>query len=114
MKPDIRRARRVRDDIIAIYRYIHERSPQSADNVLDAIERSIRRLVDSPGVGRYWNSPDPRLDGLKVTPVTPYRNFLIFFRRVPAGIEIFRIVHGARDLAPLMDEIEFDFEEDLG
>jgi toxin ParE1/3/4 len=65
-----------------------------------------------PGVGRYWNSPDPRLDGMRVTTVTPYRNFLIFFRKVPGGIEVFRVVHGARELESIVDEIQLEFGEE--
>lgn len=107
------RSAQVKDDIIAIYVYVHRRSPQSAEKVFDAIERSIRRLVDLPGVGRYWNSPDPRLAGMRVTTVRPYRNYLIFFRLVEKTIEVFRVVHAARDLAPLVDEIVFD-EDDGG
>jgi toxin ParE1/3/4 len=111
MKRGIRRSKQSRQDIIEIYRFIHERSPQAAEKVFDAIERSVKSLLDMPGVGRFWNSPDPRLDQMRVTPVTPYRNYLIFFRATSAGIEIFRIIHGARELHPLIDDIEFDLEE---
>ncbi|MEO6436476.1 MAG: type II toxin-antitoxin system RelE/ParE family toxin [Tepidisphaeraceae bacterium] len=107
----IRRTRQVGDDVVAIYRYIHARSEQSADKVFDAIEKSVRSLLDAPGVGRHWNSPDPRLEGMRVTTVRPYRNYLIFFRTVPDGIEVFRIVHAARSLQPLVDEIVIDFED---
>jgi toxin ParE1/3/4 len=109
----IRRARQVRDDIIAIYQYVHDRSPQSAEKVLDAIECSIRALADAPGIGTYWNSPHPGLDGIKICPVRPYRNYLIFFRKTPDAVEVFRVVHGARELGPLIDDVDLDlgFEE---
>ncbi len=112
MPRTIRRTRQVRDDIIDIYRYIHARSPQSADKVFDAIERSIKALRDIPGVGRLWNSTDPRLEGMRVTVITPYRNFLVFFRTTPDAIEVFRVIHGARDLDRVVDEIEIDFDDD--
>lgn len=111
MKRIIRRTSQVRGDIISIYRYIHERSPQAAEHVLDAIERSIRSLVDTPGIGHYWNSPDPQLHGIKVTTVHPYRQYLIFFRASEQGIEVFRIVHGARELSRIVDEMELDADE---
>ena len=112
MRRSIRRTNQLASDIIEIYIRIHRDNPRAADKVLAAIERSIRALVDLPGVGRYWSSPDPRLDGLRVTTVRPYRNYLIFFRAVADGIEVFRVVHGARELQPLVDEIDVDFEED--
>ena len=110
----IRRTKRVAEDIVDIYRFIYVRNPQAADRVLATIEQSIRSLVDTPGVGRYWNSPDPRLSGMKIATVRPYRNYLIFFRAVSDAIEVFRVVHGARELAPLIDEIEFDFDDGDG
>jgi toxin ParE1/3/4 len=105
MSRQIRRTVQVRQDIIEIYRFIHERSPQSAERVFDAIERNIKALLDMPGIGRRWDSPDPRLEGMRVAPVTPYRNFLIFYRSVSTGIEVFRIIHGARELERIVDEI---------
>jgi len=112
MSRQLRRHPRVRDDLIEIYCYIHERSPQSADKVYAAIERSIRALLDIPGVGTQWSTTDPRLAGLRVTPCTPYRNYLMFFRAVPDGIELFRVVHGARELGRIVDEIERDLEDE--
>jgi plasmid stabilization system protein ParE len=111
MKRTIRRTTQVRDDIIEIYGYIHERSPQAAEKVLDAIEASIRSLLITPGVGRYWLSGNAHLDGMRVTTVHPFRNYLIFFRAVSSGIEVFRILHAARDIEPLIDDIQIDFDD---
>lgn len=111
MKRQIRRTRQVREDIIDIYRYIHARSPAAAERVLDALERAIRRLLDTPGIGSRWSSSDPRLKGMRVAVVTPYRSYLIFFRASNDGIEVFRVVHGARDLDRIVDEIEVEFDE---
>ena len=111
MSVKIRRRKQVAGDIVEIYRYIHARSPAAADKVFDAIERSIKALLDTPRIGTYWNSPDPRLDGMRVTPVTPYRNYLIFFRPTDDGVEVFRVLHGARNLPTLIDEIDLDTDE---
>ena len=112
MSRQIRRHPRVRDDLIEIYRFIHERSPRSADKVYDAIENSIRALLDMPGVGTLWQTSDDRLAGLRVTPCTPYRNFLMFFRAVSDGIELYRVVHGAQELGRIVDDIERDLEDE--
>jgi toxin ParE1/3/4 len=108
----IRRHPQVREDLIDIYRYIYQRSPQAAEKVYAAIQRSIRSLLDTPGVGRRWSTTDPRLAGLRVTPCTPYRNYLLFFRAVRDGIELYRVVHGARELGRIVADIEIDFEDD--
>lgn len=112
MRRVIRRTTQVRQDIIEICRYIRHQNPRAADAVFNAIERSIKSLMDVPGVGRYWNSPDPRLDGMRFTTVRPFRNYLIFFRADSNGIEVFRVIHGARALEPLIDEIQLDFDDE--
>jgi len=111
MKRRIRRNRQVEADLISIYTYIHEKSPAAAEKVLDGIEQYVRSLLDTPGIGTLWNSPDPRLKGLRVAVVKPYRAYLAFFRATPEGIELFRIIHGARELGPLIEELEIDFED---
>ena len=111
MRRRIRRTRQVREDLVAIYIHVHGKSPQNAEKVLDALERSITSLLDTPGIGRLWESPDPRLEGLRVAVSTPYRNFLIFFRPVADGIEVFRVIHGARELDRIVDEILIDLED---
>lgn len=108
----IRRTRQVADDLIGIYLHIHDRSPQAAERVLEVLERNIRALADMPGVGRLWNSPDPELDGMRVAVVTPYRNYLVFFRATPSAIEVFRVVHGAQELDRIVDEIQIEFEDE--
>ncbi len=112
MRRKIRRTRQVADDLIAIYLHIHEHSPQGADHVLVVLERNIRSLLDTPGAGRRWDSPDPRLEGMRVAVVTPYRNYLIFFRATPGGIEVFRVIHGAQELERIVDEIDLDFADE--
>lgn len=112
MKRSIRRTRQVAEDLIGIYLRIHEHSPQAAERVLTVLERNIRALLDSPGVGRQWESPDPRLEGMRVAVVTPYRNYLMFFRAKPGGIDLFRVIHGAQELDRIVDEIDADFQDE--
>ena len=106
MSRAIRRSARVRRDLIEIYTYIHERSPGAAEKVLHSIEKNIRSLSDSPGIGHYWASSDPRFQGVRIAVVHPYRNYLIFFRLVEETVEVYRVVHGARELEPLMDDLD--------
>jgi len=41
------------------------------------------------------------LSGVRSWTVTGFENYLIFYRPVEGGIEILRVVHGARDLENL-------------
>jgi plasmid stabilization system protein ParE len=66
----IRRTPQVRRDIISIFNYPYERSPQAAENVFDAIEQTIRSLARTPGVGNRWIGEHPSLTELRYTTVT--------------------------------------------
>ena len=106
-------ARRVRTDIIRIYTSISQRSPEAAERVSEAIHRSIQQLGDMPGVGRAWESTRELLQGMRVATVRPYRNYLIFFRPTEKTVEVFRVVHGARELDSIVDQIQEDLEDEL-
>lgn len=98
--------------MVEIYRYIAADKPDAAEKVFAAVEQSVKLLTVNPHMGRLWNTRDPRLDGIRVYPVKPYRNYLIFYRAVGHDLEAFRIVNGARDLDQVVDEIELDAEDD--
>ena len=106
----IKRTKQVRRDIIDIYTYIGLRNVDAAERVVDAIERCIKGLAKFSGIGRLWSSSHPRLSGMRVAPVLPYRNYLIFFRPIENRVEIYRVVHGARQLERIVEEIQLDFE----
>ncbi len=110
MSREIRRTKQVQQDIIDIYTYIGLRNSDAAERVVDAIERSIDGLKDFPGIGSVWSASDPRLSGMRVVPVSPYRNYLVFFRPIENRVDIYRVVHGARKLDRIVDEIDFEFE----
>jgi toxin ParE1/3/4 len=112
MRKRIRRTRQFRDDLIDIYGYIHRRSPAAAERLFDAIEKSVKQLAAMPGAGRLWFSSDKRLEGMRVTVITPYRNYLVFFRDAGDAIEVFRVIHGARELEQIVDEIQLDFQDE--
>ena len=85
-------ARRALRDIDRILAYIHERSPRGAHNVSLAIEHTIHLCALNPrAIGR---TDEPNLYR---RPLGKYR-YTIFYRVLPgdAGIEVARIVHGAR------------------
>ena len=52
-----------------------------------------------PHVGREWESGLPSLTGVRKWPVRGFRNYVVFYRPVPGGIDVLRFVHAASDLA---------------
>ena len=56
-----------------------------------------------PGMGEQRESTNPRLDGLRVWRIDGFPNHLIFYRPIEGGIEIIRVLHGARDIDAVLE-----------
>ena len=88
----VRRSRLAANDLMEIWLAIARDDESAADRLLDRFEETCRRLADSPALGR---SRDELAPGLRSFPIARY---VIFYRPVKNGIEIARVLHGARDL----------------
>jgi len=78
-------------DLEQIILYIASRNPTAAGHLAGRLENECIRLAENPGLGQ------PRSDlanGLRFFPVGSY---LIFYREASEGIEVIRVLHGARD-----------------
>jgi toxin ParE1/3/4 len=90
------RSARARADLIKIWLYIEERSGRRrADAVLRSIDRSCSGLAQAPLIGRMRSDLQPGLRSLAVG------SYLIAYRPITDGIEVVRVVHGARRLEAL-------------
>jgi toxin ParE1/3/4 len=52
-----------------------------------------------PGLGRPRNFPHARLNQLRSFRIKDFENHLIFYSPIQDGVEVFHVLHGARDLA---------------
>ncbi len=84
--------------------YIAEENLGAAIRFLNAAEQTFNELAESPGLGRKWESPDERLEGIRVWRVQGFENRLIFYRPIKQGIEVLHVFHGARDLPNLLGQ----------
>jgi len=83
------------EDMAEIWAYIAEDNPDRADALAAAIDRQFRALDRHPSMGRAR----PELwTGLRSFPVG---NYVIFYLPRSRGIEVVRVLHGARDLDSL-------------
>jgi toxin ParE1/3/4 len=82
-------------DLEEIHDYIAGDSPTAASRWIDKLEREWQNLVEMTGMGRRREELAP---GLRSFPVGVY---LIFYREVEDGVQILRVLHGARDINPL-------------
>jgi toxin ParE1/3/4 len=93
--PEIQRTAQAEEDLIEIWIYIAQDNPAAADHVLDAINERCLALADNPLMGRLRPDIAPELRYFTVG------NYLILYRTVPDGVQIVRVIHGARDLPNL-------------
>lgn len=83
--------------------YLGRYNPTLALRFLTALEQTISMLSEFPGIGRNREFRNPEHAGLCSFAVMGFRNHLVFFRPLEDGVEIVRILHGARDLDGLFD-----------
>lgn len=79
-------------DLLDIWMFIARDSPRAATRVLRKIDEACATLSLFPGAGAERDDLAP---GLRSFPV--YR-YLIFSRRRAEGIEVIRVLHGARNI----------------
>jgi toxin ParE1/3/4 len=92
-------------DLKDIVRYITRFNPTAARRLKASIQQQCKRLADYPNIGR---NREQLLSGLRSFPVEDY---LIFYRQIPNGVEIVRIVSGYRDLEAVFSSNETEDEE---
>ena len=86
--------------------YIGRENPDAALRFLTAAEATFKQLLDTPGLGRIREYLDLRLAGLRSWRIRGFENWLVFYRPADGGIEVVRVLNGARDLGPLFAEDE--------
>jgi toxin ParE1/3/4 len=94
---------RARRDIVEIAVFIAQDSLDSSDRFLDDIELTFEALARMPRVGALCRFRNPRFAGVRVWRVRGFENYLIFYRPRQDGIEVLRVIHGARDLTSLFE-----------
>ncbi len=90
-------------DLIATYRhYAQEAGPAVANRFLAQAEATLTRLVRRPGLGTLYNHEHPALTDVRYFPISRFKTYLVFYRPRTGGIEVLRILHGARDLDSIL------------
>lgn len=85
-------------DLLSIWRYIGQDNHDQATQLIDKLHGTMKMIADAPGIGR---PRDDLIPGLRAFPVSSY---LIFYREVPGGIEVARVLSGRRDLRSIFTD----------
>ena len=83
------------EDILEIAFYIAQDNAEAAHRLMGKILRACDRISASPQAGRAREELAPNLRSL------PVEKYLVFYRPIHSGIEVMRVVHGARDIPAL-------------
>lgn len=83
------------DDLLEIWLFIAEDSPQNADQYVDYIKKRCENLAEFPDVGRDREELAPGLQSF------PIDNYVLFYKAIDDGIDIVRVLNAARDIPAL-------------
>ena len=88
----VRYTAQAQEDILDIAFYIAQDNVGAAHRLIEKIFHACERLRASPLAGRARAEIAPNLRSL------PVEKYVVFYRPVRGGVEIARVLHGARDI----------------
>ena len=89
------------DEAIAFY--LRENAVQAALGFIDAVEQAYAHLSRTPASGSPRYAHELNLPGLRSWPVPGYP-YLVFYVERNNHIDIWRLLHGQRDIPAWMEE----------
>ena len=89
-------------DLDEIVSYIAQDNPVAAEAVPRDILDTAECLGRQSGQGIRPDFSAPRFTGIRFLPCQRYPVYLVFYRELPAEVEVLRILHGARNLPLLL------------
>ncbi|MEO6847805.1 MAG: type II toxin-antitoxin system RelE/ParE family toxin [Chthoniobacterales bacterium] len=90
--PCILRTTQSRYDYDEIWDYIAQDNPDAADEMMLLFDKQLLVIATSPDIGKLRLELSPNLRSF------PVDNYLIFYHPIENGIELLRVLHGARDI----------------
>lgn len=85
--------------------YLSEQADvDTAQRFFEAAQDSFRDLLNMPGVGKVRLTDNPRLEGIRQWTVSGFEKYLIFYFSRPIGVDIIRVIHGARDIDRILED----------
>jgi toxin ParE1/3/4 len=104
-KPVVPRELANRDIDDAIAYYLSENAEQAAFEFIDALEQAYAHVARHPALDRHATAHELNLPGLRFWPLAHYPH-LVFYVERPEHIDVWRVLHGQRDIPAWMQEPE--------
>ena len=101
-----------REDILRQYYYcaIEKDTARAAERFLGAVRSAIEMLCRTPGAGAPKLLENPSLSGLRSWPIRGFPAMRIYYIHSEDELRIVRVLHGKRDINPLLEEDVADEE----
>ena len=87
------------EDLEEIWSFVAERDVEAADRLIDEITGRFDHLLAYPEAGRARHELLVNLRSL------PVKRYVIFYQPTDDGVEIFRVLHGSRDVHSEFDSL---------
>ena len=88
-------------DIDEIAEHIFETDPAAALRFLDNVYETMKKLASMPSLGSPCEFTSRAFANLRTWPVRKFKKHIIFFQPLDDGVEVIRVLHGARDYPAL-------------
>jgi toxin ParE1/3/4 len=86
-------------DLKEIWSYIAETNIASADKITDEFLKKFQLLAQNSEMGKRRDDLILNLRSF------PHKRYVIFYFPIDEGIEVFRVLHGSRDITSLFDDL---------
>jgi len=84
------------EDVLGIWLYIAKENLVAADRLVDRLTETFQLLADSPEIGERMERYRAGLRSWSL------ENYVVYYHVTPEGIEVYRVLHGARDHRQLL------------
>ena len=102
-KPVVPREQASRDVGEAVAYYLNEGSEAVALGFIDTLEKAYSHIARHPATGSPRYAHELNLPGLRARPIPRYP-YLVFYVECPDHIDVWRVLHGQRDIPSWMQE----------
>jgi toxin ParE1/3/4 len=102
-KPVVQRAHAEADVEAAVAYYLDEAGERAASGFIDALEHAYRQITRHPSAGSPRYAHELGLPGLRCRPLRRFP-FLIFYVEREDRIDVWRVLHGERDIPTWLRE----------
>lgn len=85
-------------ELVAIWNYIAEFNEQSANKFIQELSRKFQLLADNKNIGKRQDNYIVEMR------MFPFKKYHIYYFPTEEGVEIYRVLHGSRD-------VEGEFED---